>query len=76
MILTCVPEKLERGKNNTDKTRYEGEYEKRQKITDFLIFSFTPECRLPERSRYSLVDRIFNAIFRETENLERRKQLG
>ena len=41
--------------------------------TDCLLFSFTPECRLPEKRRFSLMDRIFNYIFRETENLERRK---
>ena len=41
--------------------------------TDCLIFSFTPECRLPEKRRDSLLDRIFNDIFREKANLERRK---
>ena len=41
--------------------------------TDCVIFSFTPECRLPEKRLDSLVDRIFSDIFREKANLERRK---
>ena len=36
-------------------------------------FSLTSECRLPENRRDSLRERIFNDIFRETANLDRRR---
>lgn len=37
-------------------------------------FSLTSECRLPENRHDSLRERIFNDIFRETANLDRRRQ--